>query len=146
MPMERPQAGQLGHTCIRVKDIDRTVRFYHELLGMPIIERRDPPVSRTRVAALGSPANYLEIFQLPPDQAVEATEPQMLRLNHICLWVEGLEALEARATAAGSPFLNPIRANSNWIGAAFKVGWVLDPDGNRVELLEWTGPAVVNAD
>ena len=30
--------------------------------------------------------------------------------------------------------------NGNWVGAAIKVGWVMDPDGNPVELFEWTGP------
>jgi catechol 2,3-dioxygenase-like lactoylglutathione lyase family enzyme len=142
MPMERPRAGQLGHTCIRVRDIDRTVQFYNGLLGMPIVERRDPEPPGTRMAALGSQENYLEVFQLRPDQKVaEDVDPQALRLNHFCLWVEGMEELEKRAAAAGSAFLNPIRSSPSWVGAAIKVGWVLDPDGNRVELLEWTGPA-----
>ena len=145
MPMERPRAGQLGHTCIRVKDVDRTVAFYQGLLGMPIVERREPPPGRARMAALGSQENYLEVFQLQPDQTVEASDPQTLRLNHFCLWVENMEDLEQRAAAAGSPFLQPIRSSPNWVGAAIKVGWVVDPDGNRVELLEWTGPATPNA-
>jgi lactoylglutathione lyase len=138
--VERPQAGQIGHTCIRVKDVDHTVRFYHDLLGMPVVERRDPP-SGTRMAALGSQANYLEVFELKPDQPVADADPQALRLNHFCLWVENMEDLEGRAAAAGHAFLNPIHASPNWVGAAIKVGWVTDPDGNRVELLEWTGPA-----
>lgn len=141
MAMERPPAGQLGHTCIRVKDIEQTVAFYHGLLGMPVVERRGPPTGRTPMAALGSQANYLEVFQLQPDQTVEAADPQTLRLNHICLWVENMEELEQRAAAAGSPFLHPIGSSPNWVGAAIKVGWVVDPDGTRVELLEWTGPA-----
>jgi len=143
MPMERPRASQLGHTCIRVKDIDKTVRFYNGLLGMPIVERRDPDPPGNRMAALGSQENYLEVFQNKPDAQMADVEPQALRLNHFCLWVEGMEDLEKRAAAAGSPFLNPIGSSRNWVGAAIKVGWVLDPDGNRVELLEWTGPAQV---
>lgn len=138
--MQRPTAGQLCHTCIRVQDVDRTVAFYNGLLGMPVVERRDPPAG-TRMAALGSPENYLEFFQVRAGQEVEHSDPQALRLNHICLWVERMEELERRAADAGSPFLQPIRANPSWVGAAIKVGWVMDPDGNRVELLEWTGPA-----
>ncbi len=139
--MEKPRPGQLGHTCIRVKDVDTTVWFYHELLGMPIVERRGPPALGTRMAALGSPTNYLEIFERKAEQPVDDADPRSLRLNHICLWVENLEELEKRAAAAGHPFLNPIREVTNWVGAAFKVGWVVDPDGNRVELLDWIGPA-----
>jgi catechol 2,3-dioxygenase-like lactoylglutathione lyase family enzyme len=139
--MERPQAGQLGHTCIRVNDVDQTVAFYHDLLGMPVVERREPPTGRTRMAALGSPQNYLEVFQRQPDQPVDEADPRSLRLNHFCVWVERMEELEQRAAAAGSPFLQPISSSPNWVGAAIKVGWVRDPDGNRVELLEWTGPA-----
>ncbi|TAK21216.1 MAG: VOC family protein [Chloroflexota bacterium] len=138
--MPRPRGGQLGHTCIRVKDIDQTVVFYNGLLGMPIVERRDPPPPGTRMAALGSQENYLEVFQIKPDAQMENVDPTTLRLNHICLWVEGIEDLETRAAAAGSPFTGPIRSNPGWVGAAIKVGWVVDPDGNRVELLEWTGP------
>jgi catechol 2,3-dioxygenase-like lactoylglutathione lyase family enzyme len=139
--MDKPQAGQIGHTCIRVADIERTVAFYHGLLGMPIVERRSPPTSRSHMAALGSQQNYLEVFQRRPDQAVEESDPQALRLNHFCLWVEQMEDLQRRAADAGSPFLNPIGTSANWVGASLKIAWVLDPDGNRVELLEWTGPA-----
>ena len=141
MAMERPQPGQLGHSCIRVKDIDKSVAFYNGLLGMPIVERREPPAIGIRMAALGSQANYLEVFQIRPDAVMENVDPQTLRLNHVCLWVEGLEELEARAQAAGSPFTQKTGSNSNWVGAAIRVNWVVDPDGNRVELLEWTGPA-----
>jgi catechol 2,3-dioxygenase-like lactoylglutathione lyase family enzyme len=139
--MERPQAGQLGHTCIRVKNVDQTVQFYHGLLGMPVVEQRGTPGTGDGMAALGAQANYLEVFEVKPDAAVADVDPRTLRLNHFCLWVEGMEDLEQHAAAAGHPFLNPIRANSNWVGASIKVGWLLDPDGNRVELLEWLGPA-----
>ncbi len=140
-PMSRPQPGTLCHTCIRVKDIDATVAFYHGLLGMPIVERRDPPPPGTRMAALGLQQDYLEVFQNRPDAAVDSADPQSLRLNHICLWAEDLAGLEKRAAAAGHPFTQPIRSNPGWVGAAINVSWIVDPDGNRVELLEWTGPA-----
>ncbi len=71
---------------------------------------------------------------------MERADPASLRLNHICLWVEQIEELEQRA-AAGHPFTHAIRVAPNLVGAALKVGWVIDPDGKRVELLEWTGPA-----
>ncbi len=138
--MERPQPGQIGHTCIRVQDIDKTVAFYGEFLGMPIAERRSNEAGTTMVA-LGSQHNYLEVFPVRAGAEVEHSAPAALRLNHFCLWVEDLEGIERRAAAAGNPLLNPIGRNANWVGAAIKVGWILDPDGNRVELLEWTGPA-----
>jgi catechol 2,3-dioxygenase-like lactoylglutathione lyase family enzyme len=139
--MDRPQPGQLGHTCIRVKNADATIQFYHELLGMPVVERRGEPGTGSGMAALGAQANYLEVFEIKPDAPVADVDPRALRLNHFCLWVEGIEELQPRAEAAGHPFLNPIRALANWVGASIKVGWLLDPDGNRVELLEWVGPA-----
>lgn len=134
--MQRPRAGQLGHTCIRVKDLAATVKFYNGLLGMPIVEHKPD-----RVAALGSQENYLEVFPIRPDVEMADVDPQALRLNHFCLWMEGLEELEGRAAAAGHPFTGPIKPVAAWIGAALQVAWVVDPDGNRVELLEWMGPA-----
>jgi lactoylglutathione lyase len=139
--MNRPQAGLFSHTCIRVKDADRTVQFYHDLLGMPIVERRGTSGTGSGMAALGTQENYLEVFEVREGQSVDDADPRALRLNHLGLWVEHMEELEQRAATAGHPFLNPIGSNSNWVGAAIKVGWVMDPDGNRVELFEWTGPA-----
>jgi catechol 2,3-dioxygenase-like lactoylglutathione lyase family enzyme len=139
--MNRPQAGQIGHTCIRVKNVDQTVSFYSDLLGMPVVERRGVPGTGNGMAALGAQANYLEVFEIKPDGPIADVDPLALRLNHFCLWVENIEDLEQRAAAAGHPFLKPIGANANWVGASIKVGWLIDPDGNRVELLEWVGPA-----
>jgi lactoylglutathione lyase len=135
--MNRPRPGQLGHTCIRVRDVAKTIDFYHGLLGMPVVETRETPP----MAALGAAENYLEVFELRDDQTVADVDPAQLRLNHFCLWVEDMEGLERRAGAAGHPFTQPIGASKNWVEASIKVGWVLDPDGNRVELLEWVGPA-----
>ena len=134
--MNRPRPGQLGHTCIRVKDVKSAIDFYNGLLGMPVVETRED-----RMAALGSAENYLEVFKLRDDQTIADVDPQQLRLNHFCLWVEDMEGLQERAAAAGHPFTQPIGASKNWVKASIKVGWVVDPDGNRVELLEWVGTA-----
>ncbi len=55
--MERPQASQLGHICIRVKDLDATIQFYHGLLGMPIVEHRAMPGSQTSFTEVFPVAN-----------------------------------------------------------------------------------------
>lgn len=143
--MERPRPGQIGHTCIRVQDIDATVRFYNELLGMPLVERREPPAFSMRMAALGAQENYLEVFQRREGETLHTTPEDFfsLPLSHFSLWVEDMEQLQERCAAAGFPFTQGgnIRTNPNWVGASIKVAWVKDPDDNRVEMLEWVGPA-----
>ena len=77
------------------------------LLGMPVVETRED-----RMAALGSPENYLEVFKLRDDQVVADVDPGQLRLNHFCLWVEDMDGLEKRAAGAGHPFIQPIGASA----------------------------------
>lgn len=142
--MSKPQPGQLGHTCLRVRDLDTALHLYHGLLGMPVVEtRRRAPPSRS-MAALGTQQNYLEIFENGPTETAppEAPAEQPLPLNHFSIWVENMEELEKRLTAEGYPFTNgPIRRAPNWVESSLKVGWIKDQDGNRVELLEYVGPA-----
>ncbi len=141
--MSRPSAGQLAQTCLMVRDLDRSLALYHGLLGMPIVEvvRRDPPARA--YAALGTPENYLEIFERRPEEGPlpERAADQPLGLHHLAVWVEDLEGLAARLAAAGYPLTGPIRSVSRWVGAALRVAWIEDPDGVKIELLEYVGPA-----
>src|SRR5437879_775080 len=83
----------------RVKDADRTVQFYHGLLGMPVVERQGAAGTGAGMAALGTQENYLEVFEVREGQPVDDADPRALRLNHFGLWVENMAELEQRAAA-----------------------------------------------
>ena len=140
--MTKPSAGQMAHTCIRVRDLDKSLALYNGLLGMPIVkDRREGPPER-HFAALGSEQDYLEVFVAKPDvEGGAATGP--VGIQHLSIWVQDMEGLVARLADAGYPLTHSgaIRRAPSWVGSSLKVGWIEDPDGVQVEMLEYVGPA-----
>ncbi|MBI2939283.1 MAG: VOC family protein [Chloroflexi bacterium] len=141
--MAKPPTGQLAQTCLMVRNLDKTLALYRDLLGMPVVRitRRDPPARS--LAALGMHDSILEIFERRPDEIplLDRMAEQRVGIHHLALWVENLEELGTRLTAAGYPFTSPIRHTPNWLGDALNVAWIEDPDGVKIELLEYCGPA-----
>jgi catechol 2,3-dioxygenase-like lactoylglutathione lyase family enzyme len=107
---------QLQHTSIRVRDVDRSRRFYEGLLGLTAVERPDLGVPG-RWYGLG--AGQLHLIACEPlGMAIDPSGP------HFAIEVEDLDAARRELAAAGSQVLDP---GGDQL-------WVLDPDGNTVEL------------
>jgi catechol 2,3-dioxygenase len=134
-----PAATTLGAVHLRVADLDRSLSFYHRLLGLPVLERdatttvlgfADAPLIRLRAfaglqPALPNAAGLYHTAILYPDRAV-------------------LGAVVRHISAAGYPFSG---ASDHLVSEAF---YLDDPDGNGVELYRdrprdawtWTNGAV----
>ncbi len=48
-----PGKARLLHTMIRVKDLDKSLHFYTELLGMKLLRKRDYPTGKFTLAFVG---------------------------------------------------------------------------------------------
>jgi lactoylglutathione lyase len=55
---------------------------------------------------------------------------------HFCLFVEDLDVVYARMTAAGAAFVSEVQTSTAGPIAGGKVVYMVDPDGIRVELVE----------
>ena len=130
---ERPRSSALGvhHLAMICSDPERTIRFYQEVLGFPLIEvmeNRDYRGSTHFFLDIGH-GNLLAFFDFPGlglEQGVEAIGG----VQHIAISVdeENFDAIKARVEAAGLPYLGPDRGLTNSI-------YVKDPDGIQIELL-----------
>jgi catechol 2,3-dioxygenase-like lactoylglutathione lyase family enzyme len=145
----------LDHVSVTVLDLDRSLAFYHGLLGIstlgtgeedgfPIREGSDTSRTRFRYADLDLGAGqileliqYLHPLGTPLSQRVY--DPGS---GHLALRVSGLDELLARLSQAGYPArFEPVTLTEPawWQGA--RVVYITDPDGVTVELVERTGPS-----
>jgi catechol 2,3-dioxygenase-like lactoylglutathione lyase family enzyme len=126
----------LDHIVLNVGDVERSLAFYTERLGLPA-ER----VERWRKGELSFPSvrvNAATIIDLVKAPA-EPTERQ-LNLAHFCLVTDlaDLDGLAAELTAAGVVVERGPVIRSGARGDALSI-YFRDPDDNLVELRTYTG-------
>ncbi|MEU7940958.1 VOC family protein [Microbispora bryophytorum] len=118
----------LHHFALISSDVERTIRFYHELLEFPlteIFENRDYRGSNHFFFDIGN-GNLLAFFDLP-GLDLEPYKEVLGGLHHIAISVElaTWERLRGKLDAAGVP--HQVESGSSI--------YFQDPDGARLELL-----------
>ena len=122
----------LGHLALRVNDLDRSLDFYARLGFAEFLrlteEDGSPWICYLRI----TDEVYLELFP----GADGARVPDNLRagVNHICLTTGDIEATEAHLRRVGVPLEAPRNPNRGLDGN--RGMWIVDPDGNRIEIME----------
>jgi lactoylglutathione lyase len=139
-----------SHVGIQVEDLDRSVAFYRDLIGLEYVDDwvRDQEYIRElvgypgvvlHVAVLRLPDTnaFLEILEYKnvPRQAVD-TGTANPGTGHLCFYVDDLDTVYARLTAAGVRSLSGVKVPTAGPNTGGKVVYMVDPDGIRVELLE----------
>jgi len=126
----RPASSARGlhHTALVSSDVERTVRFYQELLEFPLtelIENRDYPGSSHFFFDIGN-ANLLAFFDFP-GLDVGPYREVLGGLHHVAISVETTRwaHLRAKLLAAGVELIE-----HNDVSLYFR-----DPDGARLELI-----------
>jgi lactoylglutathione lyase len=124
-------ATRFVHTCVRVRDIDASLRFY-ELLGY---ERRGKLRFETAYNVyLGLPGDG-DTLELTVNVGREEAYDLGEGYNHIALTVDDLDGLLAQLADAGVQPEKPPYAP----GGREEIGricFVADPDGYRIELID----------
>lgn len=123
------------HMMVRVLDLDRSLRFYADALGLDVADRLD--FETFTLVYLRNGENDFEVeLTLNKDR----TEPYALGdgYGHVAFCVDDLDAEHARMTAAG--------IGSQPIKEFFRDGTLLarfffiqDPDGYKIEVLQRHG-------
>jgi lactoylglutathione lyase len=120
------------HTMLRVGDLDRSIKFYTELLGMSLLRRKDFPDGEFTLAFLGygDESEYCAI-ELTYNWGVEHYNLGD-GFGHIALEVDDVYEATDRIRQLGGIILReagPMNAGSTIIA------FVEDPDGYQIELL-----------
>jgi len=126
--MLKPKA--LDHVGLKVTDMDKSLRFYCDGLGLKLLRRKDKgPGVASAVLAVG--AQEMNLFSNPAF-AASGADGDPPGLDHFCLEVESasiVELLAALARADIAVAQLPVKRSD---GISL---FVSDPDGCRVELI-----------
>lgn len=152
--MAPPRAIRVNHTGISVKDIDRSLGFYVDLLGLELVLDLDvagQPGLETvvgmsdivgRVVFLDASDSRVELWEYrsPSGTPLPAGHiPANHGVSHVGFTVDDVDAMYERLIAANVTMLSPPQD----LGL-HKTMYVRGPDGEYVELLEDRGdPAML---
>jgi lactoylglutathione lyase len=119
------------HVGLRVGDMDRSLAFYRAV-GYEVVGR-----------VPGTPIGDLAMLKLPDDEFVmielvhdpsASGEPSSTGLSHLVIKVESMEATIADLNREGVDVAEPTSPDDS---ESFLTSWITDPDGNRIELVQW---------
>lgn len=130
---------RLMHTMVRVSDLERSIMFYTQLLGMTLFRREDYPSGRFTLAFVGygneqSQAAIELTYNWDPKPYDHGT-----RYGHIALEVADVQAVCAMLETAGVKVLRAagiMAHESPQRSTAELIAFIEDPDGYRIELIE----------
>ena len=121
------------HTMLRVGDLERSITFYRDVLGMELISRKDYPEGKFTLAFLGYGKNPEQAeIELTHNWGVQSYEIGTA-YGHVALGVDDIFAACDRIRAAGGKITRepgPMKHGSTVIA------FVADPDGCKIELIE----------
>ena len=119
------------HTSITVKNIDQSLAFYTEVLGLEFERRRPIPENHAEIAFVKDPASgaRVELTHWEGKDTFEAGE----QLDHLAFEVEDLDRTLASARAKG---VRVAKEPYTLKGGSSRLAFILDPNDVWIELIE----------
>lgn len=123
---------RLLHTMLRVTNLDQSLVFYTQVLGMRLLRKKDYPEGRFTLAFVGfGEESEQAVIELTHNWDTDAYELGTA-YGHIALEVDDVYAACATIKAAGGKVVReagPMKHGSTILA------FVEDPDGYKIELL-----------
>jgi lactoylglutathione lyase len=117
------------HTRYRVNDLEKTTKFYKDILGLKEISRHTSPRGSTLVFfEVPGSAEQIEICHYPKSGPVEVQAD----LTHLAFEVDDLEAFAKEVKAKGYPLSDGPTVTSS----GSKIAFIDGPEGYEFELIE----------
>ncbi len=123
------------HTCLNVADLDRSIRFYTQHIGLRFVSRREVKQNNAEIAFLEDEAGgAIELTHWRDKKTLIEGD----NFDHIAFAVADIgvavDELKAKGvTIAMEPF--------SLGDSSSKIAFIKDPDGNWLELIERSGAA-----
>jgi lactoylglutathione lyase len=133
-PLPDADKFRLLHTMIRVRDLDASLNFYTNLLGMKLLRKRDYPSGKFTLAFVGyGDETSNTVIELTHNWG--QVEPYNLgsAFGHLAIGVPNVYKACERLAAAGVKIPRPAGPMAH---GGSVIAFIEDPDGYRIELIE----------
>jgi lactoylglutathione lyase len=118
---------------LRVGDLDRSVRFYTETLGMKLLRTTDRPEQKYKLAFVGyDDERRASVLELTYNYGVERYDLGSA-FGHVAIGVPDVKAACERVRGAGGKVTReagPVK------GGTSVIAFVEDPDGYKIEFIQ----------
>jgi len=122
---------QYLHTMVRVTDLDASLRFYRDALGLDVLSMREVPQGRFTLAFLAAPGNHSAQVELTYNWDPENYTGGR-NFGHLAYAVDDIYATCARLQSHGVAIVRPPRDGY--------MAFVRSPDNISIELLQRGAP------
>lgn len=125
--------GRILHTMLRVGDLDRSIAFYTDVMGMQLLRKHDNEAYKYTLAFVGyGDETQGAVIELTYNWGT--TEYDMGdAFGHIAIGVEDIYATCDAIKASGG---NVTREPGPVKGGTTHIAFVKDPDGYQIELIQ----------
>jgi lactoylglutathione lyase len=125
---------RLLHTMIRVRDLDASLNFYTNLLGMKLLRKRDYPTGKFTLAFVGY-GNETDNTVIELTHNWEQAEPYNLgsAFGHLAIGVPDVYKACKRLADAGVKIPRPAGPMAH---GGSVIAFIEDPDNYRIELVQ----------
>lgn len=141
----------LHHVGITVKDLDASIRFYHDVLGLQFSNEPSPwfdgpelgpavgvPGAGLRQVSLilGDSTFELLEYKSPPSDTAKPLLSNNIGASHVAFLVDDIEAKKAELESKGIQFYSDVNTVDEGVLAGWRWVYFEDPDGYPLELVE----------
>jgi catechol 2,3-dioxygenase-like lactoylglutathione lyase family enzyme len=141
----------LHHVGITVNDLDASIRFYHDVLGLPFSNEPSPwfdapelgpavgvPGAGLRQVSLLLGDTMLELleYKSPPSDTTQPLQSNNIGASHVAFLVDDIHETVVDLSSKGISFFSDVNVVDEGVLAGWRWVYFADPDGYPLELVE----------
>jgi lactoylglutathione lyase len=124
---------KLLHTRLRVNDVERSIKFYEQALGLKVSRRSTSPRGAQLVfMATPNSDEEIELCQMPPGAPAVQVQPDLM---HLAFQVDDLAAFAVQLEKKGFKLSD----GPTTTGSGSVIAFIDAPEGYEVELIQLKG-------